>query len=113
MNRLTAAVLATFVVILLACGFLAYALRDRPAASGTTATSGAGVTAPAASEKAAQAGNPLLGELFGPDASGLSPSTVASWESTSPRIALRFALAAFLASLLAFRPRRGARITRR
>ena len=112
MNRLTVAVLATFVVILVACGLLAYTLRDRPAAT-VTGSSAAEVAAPAASEKAAQHGNPLLGELFGPDASGLSPSTVASWESTSAMIALRFALAAFLASLLAFRPRRGAPVTRR
>jgi hypothetical protein len=117
MNRLTAAVLGAFVVILLICGGLAYALRDRPATSVTTTTHSASangeVAAPAASEKAAQHGNPLFGELFGPDASGLSPADVASWESTSARIALRFALAAFLASLLAFRPRRGATITRR
>jgi uncharacterized membrane protein YhiD involved in acid resistance len=115
MNRLTAAVLGTFVVILVACGILAYAVRDRPAATvtSTSTPSGAAVAAPAASDKAAQQGNPLLGELFGPDASGLSPASVASWESTSARIALRFALAAFLASLLAFRPRRGAPVTRR
>lgn len=118
MNRLTVAVLATFVAILLASGLLAYVLRDRPAASVTStatpsASSSAEVAAPATSEKAAQQGVPLFGELFGPDASGLSPSTVASWESTSARIALRFALAAFLASLLAFRPRRGAPVTRR
>lgn len=115
MNRLTAAVLATFVVILVACGILAYALRDRPAATvtGAATPSGSAVAAPAVSDKAVQNGNPLLGELFGPDASGLSHASVASWESTSARIALRFALAAFLASLLAFRPRRGAPVTRR
>lgn len=115
MNRLTAAVLATFVVILVACGLLAYMLRDQPATTviSTSTPSGSAVAAPAASEKAAQHGNPLLGELFGPDASGLSPASVASWESTSARIALRFALAAFLAALLAFRPRRGAPVTRR
>lgn len=118
MNRLTLAVLATFVVILLGCGFLAYVLRDRPAASVTnTATPSASpnsaIAAPAATDKDARQTTPLFGELFGPDASGLSPANVASWESTSARIALRFALAAFLASLLAFRPRRGAPIHRR
>jgi hypothetical protein len=55
----------------------------------------------------------LFGEIFGPDSSGLSPTNFASWEATSARIALRFALAAFLASLLAFRPRRGVPVSRR
>jgi len=55
----------------------------------------------------------LIGQLFGPDISGLTPATVSSWEATSARIALRFSLAACLASLLAFRPRRGLSIARR
>ena len=114
MNRLTLAVLSTFVVILLGSGFLAYVFRDppRPAAtpSATPASSpGAGALGPGQSQPAI----PLIGELFGADASGLTPSTVASWEAASARIALRFALAAFLAALLAFRPRRGISIVRR
>lgn len=117
MNRLTIAVLATFVVILLGSGLLAYVFRDHGGAVVTTATpSGtpAGqIAAPAASEREAQRGIPLLGELFGPDASGLSPANLASWEATSARIALRFALAAFLAALLAFRWRRGGAVVRR
>jgi len=58
-------------------------------------------------------GVPLLGQLFGPDSSGLSPASISSWETTSARIALRFSLAAFLAGLLAFRPRHGLSIARR
>lgn len=109
MNRLTLAVLATFVVILLGSGFLAYVFRDPPQPQGTyraepSASPGQGALGPG---QQPQPNIPLLGELFGPDASGLTPSTIASWEATSARIALRFALAAFLASLLAFRPRRG------
>lgn len=103
MNRVALAVLAVFVVILLGTGLLAYFFRDqaRPAAPATT---------PAA----APAGdNPFLVELFGPDATGLAPANVASWESTAARIALRFSLAAFLAALLAFRPRRGVSVARR
>ncbi len=107
MNRLTLAVLSTFVVILLGSGFLAYVFRDRP---GTPAIPPSSTTAPAG-ETAREI--PLLGRVFGPDASGLSPATFASWEATSARIALRFSLAAFLASLLAFRPRRGVSIMRR
>jgi uncharacterized membrane protein YhiD involved in acid resistance len=108
MNRVTAAVVVTFVVLLLGSGLVAYVLRDQPNAV-TPASSTGAVAAPAASENQARHQIPLFGELFGPDASGLTPATFASWEATSARIALRFALAAFLASLLAFRPRRGAR----
>ncbi len=113
MNRMTVAVLGTFVVILLGSGLLAYVFRDQPRTAVTTSTAtpsaspGSQVAAPAASEDHARRGVPLLGELFGDDATGLAPADLASWESTSARIALRFALAAFLASLLAFRPRRG------
>jgi hypothetical protein len=120
MNRMTVAVLATFVVILLGSGFLAYVFRDQPGAAVTSpapssspsASPGAQIAAPAASERHAQRGVPLLGELFGDDSTGLSPTNLSSWESTSAQIALRFALAAFLASLLAFRPRRGSVVRR-
>lgn len=109
MNRLTLAVLATFVVILLGSGFLAYVFRDQPGSPATSTTHGAATPTPAVPQQEI----PLLGALFGPDASGLTPSTVSSWEATSARIALRFSLAAFLAALLAFRPRRGVAISRR
>lgn len=109
MNRLTLAVLATFVVILLGSGLAAYLLRDRPGSTSVaTPSASPGVVAPAS-----DSGKPLLGELFGPDVTGMSPADYASWETTSARIALRFALAAFLASLLAFRPRRGVSVARR
>jgi uncharacterized membrane protein YhiD involved in acid resistance len=108
MNRVTLAVLVTFVVLLLGSGILAYLLRDQPIAVTPSSSSGA-AAAPGPSENQARHQIPLLGEVFGPDASGLTPSSLASWEATSARIALRFSLAAFLAALLAFRPRRGAR----
>ena len=119
MNRLTVAVLGMFVVILLGSGFVAYMLGDGTDGTVTTSTAtpsaspGAQIAAPAASDREARHKVPLFGELFGPDASGLSPTNVASWEATSARIALRFALAAFLAALLAFRPRRGVPVNRR
>lgn len=118
MNRMTVAVLSTFVVILLGSGLLAYVFRDQPRTAVTTSTPtpaaspGSQVAAPAASEAHARRGVPLLGELFGRDDTGLSPMDLASWESTSAQIALRFALAAFLASLLAFRLRRGSVVRR-
>lgn len=99
MNRVTLGVLGTFVLILLVSGILAYVFRDQ---SGSTATA---TPAPAASP--AQQDIPLIGELFGSDDTSLAPGSLASWESTAARIGLRFSLAAFLAAVLAFRPRRG------
>ncbi|HET6890785.1 MAG TPA: DUF4956 domain-containing protein [Pyrinomonadaceae bacterium] len=117
MNRVTLAVLATFVVILLGTGLLAYVLRDRPGPAATNVSTpassrGGAIASPTPNENQVNRQDPLW-ELFGPDASGLSPSSFASWETTSARIALRFALAAFLAAVLAFRPRRTGSISRR
>src|SRR5688500_4672797 len=108
MNRVALAVLGTFVVILIGSGLLAYYFRDQHG-SGVATPSGS----PAATATPAPDQIPLIGELFGPDAPGLAPTSFASWEATSARIALRFSLAAFLAALLAFRPRRGVSIARR
>lgn len=122
MNRLTLGLLATFVAILLGSGLLAYVLRDRsgggirPGTQPETSVSSPGPAATPQTGTEAQSkrgGHPLLWELFGPDSSGLSPTTYASWESTAARILLRFSLAAFLAALLAFRPRRGVSFSRR
>jgi hypothetical protein len=112
MNRLTLAVLTTFVVILLGSGLAAYLLRDRPGST-SIATPSASPAASIPNPRSTEGGNSILGELFGPDTTGLSPASFASWETTSARIALRFALAAFLAALLAFRPRRGVAASRR
>ena len=112
MNRLTLAVLATFVVILLGSGLAAYILRDRPGTTSVTSSSGPSTSVGTATATPAKEPS-ILGELFGPDVTGLSPANLASWETTSARIALRFALAAFLAALLAFRPRRGVHASRR
>ena len=106
MNRVALAVLGVFVVLLVGSGLLAYYFRDQPRPAATTpAVSPAAATTPA--------DTPLLGELFGPDASGIAPANLASWESTAARISLRFSLAAFLAGLLAFRLRRGLSAARR
>src|SRR5215213_700605 len=115
MNRVTAAVLGLFIAILLATGIVAYILREEPRTAGRTTA--VPVASPAASAPAnegqSQREIPLFGQIFGPDASGLSPSNFSTWEATSARIALRFALAAFLAALLALRPRRGVSVVRR
>src|SRR6266850_2227089 len=124
MNRLTFGLLATFAAILLGSGLLAYVLRDRSAPPGTNvaaersdnpeSTPGVAGTPHTETEKQSKGGShPLLWELFGPDSSGLSPTSYASWEAAAARILLRFSLAAFLAALLAFRPRRGVSFSRR
>jgi uncharacterized protein DUF4956 len=107
MNRVTVAVLGTFIVILAGSGLLAYILRDQP---GSATTSSAAAASPTPLDHREI---PLLGQLFGPDTTGLSPPTFQSWEATSARVAVRFSLAAFLAALLAFRPRRGVSVSRR
>jgi uncharacterized membrane protein YhiD involved in acid resistance len=111
MNRLTVGLLASFVALLLGSGLLAYVLRDRTAPVNASAPS----SAPPISTSTPPAPDhrPLLWQLFGSDSSTPSPATVASWESIAARIALRFSLAAFLAALLAFRPRRGVSASRR
>src|SRR5215217_1010725 len=114
MNRVTVAVLGLFIAILLGSGLLAYVVRDEPGtARSTTAAPAASPGATPSAESEARPEIPLFGQLFGPDATGLSPTSYASWESTAARIALRFSLAAFLAALLAFRPRRGLAVSRR
>jgi uncharacterized membrane protein len=120
MNRLTVGLLVTFLAILLGSGLLAYTLRERAepansnAAAAPATTTTTGEAPPAETEKQSKRSHhPLLWELFGPDSSGLSPTSYAAWETTAARIALRFSLAAFLAALLAFRPRRGVSASRR
>jgi uncharacterized membrane protein YhiD involved in acid resistance len=112
MNRVTVAVLGLFIAILLGSGILAYVLReDQRTAGRTTAVPVASPTPGDASQAPREI--PLIGQLFGPDPTGLSPANFSTWEATSARILLRFSLAAFLASLLAFRPRRGVSAARR
>lgn len=111
MNRVTLGVLGTFVVILLASGMVAYLLRGPSSGGPAAETTTVQVAATPAPQPPAE--KPLLWEIFGSDTTGLVPSTVATWEATAARIALRFSLAAFLAGLLAFRPRRGLSFARR
>src|ERR1044071_5783553 len=112
MNRLTISLLTVFIVILMGCCFLAYMFRgdatlSREHAVATSSPSGSPKPGASPEARANEERHPLLWDLFGPDASGLAPSSYANWESAASRIALRFALAAFLAALLAYRPRRG------
>lgn len=110
MKRVSLGVLGTFVLLLLGSGLLAYYFRIPP--EHDTVTQASSLPSPTATS-VPQDEIPLVGELFGRDGAGLAPSTFASWESLAARIGLRFSLAAFLAALLAFRPRRGVSIVRR
>lgn len=114
MNRLTVGLLATFLVLLLGSGLLAFVLRNHtvPAGPSVQKTENRSEN-PAATPAAPVENRPLLWQLFGFDSGASSPTSVASWESTAARIALRFSLAAFLAALLAFRPRRGVSMSSR
>ncbi len=111
MKRVTLAVLGTFVLLLLGSGLLAYYFRVPPEHDIVTRAP-TSVASPAVTP-APQDEIPLVGELFGEDGAGVAPSTLANWEALAARIGLRFSLAAFLAALLAFRPRRGVSIVRR
>ena len=113
MNRVTGAVLLLFIAILLGSGLLAYVLSDEPRDGRAVAVPAASPAVATPTDQNAARQIPLFGQLFGPDATGLSPANFSSWEAMSARIALRFSLAAFLASLLAFRPRRGVSVSRR
>lgn len=111
MNRVSVGVLATLVVILIATGLLAYVLRDRGAPDMNPPSKQPALTADAPAPSPGE--EPLLAQLFGSHTTGLAPSSLANWETTAARIALRFSLAAFLAGLLAFRWRRGLSVSRR
>ena len=113
MNRLTVGLLASFLVLLLGSGLLAFVLRNRNLPAGTSVQRTENPSATPAATPAAAENRPLLWELFGFDSAASSPTSVTSWESTAAKIALRFSLAAFLAALLAFRPRRGVSMSRR
>jgi uncharacterized membrane protein YhiD involved in acid resistance len=106
MNRVSVGVLATFVVILLGSGLFAYLSRQPLPATTNTTAQAQPTTAPG------QGKTGVMWELFGIESGGLSPAG-AGLEATASRIALRFSLAAFLAGLLAFRPRRGSVMSRR
>src|SRR5689334_19598056 len=125
MNKLTLALLGTFVAILLLSAALAYAFREQPHVT-TTEASATPNASPAAGDKGSnekkgqgasdqkQNGeHSAISELFGLESPSIAPSTFANWESVAARVALRFSLAAFLAALLAFRPRRGMTFSRR
>ncbi|MGZ5437571.1 MAG: DUF4956 domain-containing protein [Pyrinomonadaceae bacterium] len=119
MNRLTVVVLGTFTAILLISGGLSYVLRHQTKLDNAAVTSDAGVgtgstTKPSPSPQTQKTGGgSIFGDLFGQDNPDVHPATSGSWQSTAATVTLRFSLAALLAAILAFRPRRGVANSRR
>jgi hypothetical protein len=110
MNKVSVGVLATFVVILVLSGILSFVLRDRPSQTNPNAQTPAIESQTPATTTSIDT---PFGELFGSSSNASLSATFVSWEKIAARIALRFSLAAFLAGLLAFRPRRGLSFSRR
>lgn len=124
MKRTTVRLLLVFVAVLVGSGLLVYVLLDRSARLGTdvateppAASAGQpGVTAqsPAVPNRTRDnSRNSVLAELFGHDAAQAEQLEESSRGLVAARILLRFMIAAFLATFLAFRWRRGLSIPKR
>ncbi len=122
MNKLTLALLGTFVGILLLSAALAYAFREQPNVTVAETSQGTPTASPSSGDKGSNekqkeqkqnGGHSPISELFGLESPSIAPSSLTNWESIAARVALRFSLAAFLAALLAFRPRKGMSFSRR
>jgi uncharacterized protein DUF4956 len=122
MNKLTLTLLGTFVAILLLSGALAYTFREQPQTTTAETSQSSPTTPPSPGDKGSNEkqkeqkpnnGHSVISELFGLESPSIAPSSLTNWESVAAKVALRFSLAAFLAALLAFRPRKGMSFSRR
>ena len=122
MNKLTLALLGTLLAILLLSAALAYEFREQPQVTTGDTSQSSPTAAPSSGDKGSNekpkdqkqsGGHSAISELFGLESPSIAPSNLANWESVAARVALRFSLAAFLAALLAFRPRKGMSFSRR
>src|SRR5688572_11834339 len=118
MNRTTVRLLLVFVAVLVGSGLLVYFFLDRSARQRTNIVNDP--PAASASQPAVTAGSPsppnrtrkneadaLLTELFGSDDAQAEQTEESSRGLVAARILMRFMIAAFLATFLAFRWRRG------
>jgi Domain of unknown function (DUF4956) len=120
MNKATVRLLLIFLVVLMGSALLVYlvldrmsrraALVDRPAISDTQSETRP-ETAPTPSRETE--GNPFLSELLGTGSAEATDPEAGSWGVIAARIFMRFLVGALLATLLAFRWRRGMSITTR
>lgn len=114
MSRASISLLGIFLAVLVVSGLLVYVFRDRSGRTApvdrpaTSAPGPFGAETPQSpgATQVAPADRSLITDLFGDDNTGLAHD-YSSLQAISARITLRFALAAFLAAMLALRPRRG------
>ncbi|HEV7744747.1 MAG TPA: DUF4956 domain-containing protein [Pyrinomonadaceae bacterium] len=122
MNQALVRILVIFFAVLIGSGLLVYVLLERSAGTGTgavtepqmTATqSGSPTASPETASSRDRANNSVLSEIFGIDHQNGRVAEEAERGVIAARVLLRFLIAAFLAMLLAFRWRRGFKITQR
>lgn len=121
MNRTTVRLLLVFVAVLVGSGLLVYVILERsapPVRNEPPAVSadqpGVRAAAPAAPNRSQNnRGDSLIDELFGRDATPVEQVEESSRGVVAARVLLRFLIAAFLATFLAFRWRRGLSIPKR
>lgn len=118
MNKTTVRLLLVFVAVLVGSGLLVYVVLDRSGAPGGSATVPPSATAdrPGVSAGSSPTPNPkddILTELFGRDATPVEQVEESSRAVVAARVLMRFLIAAFLATFLAYRWRRGLSIPKR
>lgn len=112
MNWLTSIIFTTLIAAVLVCALIGYGLLNRPSHVAAVANSNDAVASTTATQSERSAGS-IFSEMLAPGAASSSTSDVQHTTIETVGIALRFALAALLAALLAFRPRRGVPVHRR
>jgi hypothetical protein len=117
MNQALVRVLVIFFAVLIGSGLLVYVLLERSSGTGTGAVTEPQLSAPTGSPETPsvreRANNSVLSEIFGIDHANGRVVEEAERGVIAARVLLRFLIAAFLAMLLAFRWRRGFKITQR
>jgi hypothetical protein len=116
MNRTTLRLLLVFVAVLLGSALLVYVVLERSTPGTNRGVEPPAVTtgSPATPNRTPNnGGDSILSELFGRDAIQAEQLEASSRGVVAARILLRFIIAAFLATFLAFRWRRGLSIPRR
>ena len=87
--------------------------REGDAGVGAQPKSSPGEAPKSSPEAAKRNSGTLFGDLFAESSPDVAPAHSGNWGSTAATVTLRFALAALLAAILAFRPRRGVAVSRR
>ena len=124
MNKPLVRIVVIFFAVLIGSGLLVYILLDRGGTSGRSALAdqpsttegqpGTATGSPEVSTKAQEKSNrSVLSEIFGIDHGNGKATEEAERGVIAARVLFRFLIAAFLAMLLAFRWRRGFKITQR